>query len=250
MSEKVQVFGTPVSPFVRKVLAILALKGVDFEIDPIIAFYAEDDFLNLNPLRRIPILKDGDVTVADSSVIAEYLEDRFPNPAILPTAPADRAKARWLDNYAASRMTDIFLWRCFDAVVIKPGVWNEERDLETYQETLDGPVVEIMDYLETEAPEDGFLFGDIGFADISVAVMFANMRWSRWRPDDARWPKTAAWVARAEAHPSLQQSTAWADAIIKTSPLAQREKLIEIDVPVMEKTLERGVARRGPMTRI
>jgi len=250
MSEKLQVIGTPVSPFVRKALAVLALKGVAFEIDPVIAFYTDDEFLKLNPLRRIPVLIDGETTIADSSVIAAYLEDKFPSPSILPTTPEDRAKARWLDEYATSRMSDVFLWGCFNAVVIKPGVWNEERDIEAYHETLAGPVVEIMDYLETQAPGDDFLFADISLGDISVAVMFRNMRWSRWTPDEKRWPKTANWIKRCEAHPVLAQPIAWGDALMKVTPPAQRDTLIEIGAPVMERFLNVAAPRRGPMTRI
>lgn len=246
---KLQIIGSPVSPFVRKVLAVMALKDLEFEIDPVVAFYADDAFLKLNPLRRVPVLIDGGTTVVDSSVIAAYLEDKFPSPSILPGAAADRARARWLEEFADTRMADVFLWRCFNAVVIKPGVWGEERDLEGYRRALAGPVVEIMDYLETVAPADGFLAGEIGLGDIAVAAMFRNMRYARWTPDEKRWPKAAGWVARCESHPAMALATQWSDALISVMPPQQRAKLIELGAPVTAQTLVVDAPpRRGPMT--
>lgn len=249
MSQRFTVLGTPISPYVRKILAILELKGLDFEIDPVVAFFTGEEFSRLNPLRRIPVLIDGGTTIVDSSVIAAYLEEKHPQASILPASPADRAKARWLEEYADTRMADIFLWRCFNAVIIKPGLWGEERDLDGFRATLAGPVVEIMDWLEGEAPADGFLFGDIGLADISVAVMFRNMRYARWTPDEKRWPKTAAWIERAEMHRALARSTAWADGMIKTPVPEQRARARELGVPLTEKSyLVEGPPKRGPMT--
>ena len=249
MSQRLTILGTPISPYVRKILAILDLKRIDYDIDPVVAFFTGDEFLKLNPLRRIPVLIDGETTIVDSSGIAAYLDEKFPQPSILPSSLADRAKARWLEEFADTRMADIFLWRCFNAVVLKPGMWGEERDLDGFRATLAGPVVEIMDWLEGEAPADGFLFGSLGLADISVAVMFRNMRYARWTPDEKRWPKAAAWIERTETHPSLARSTAWADGMIKTPVPEQRVKARELDIPLTEKSyLIDGPPTRGPMT--
>ena len=251
MTARVTIIGSPISPYVRKILAILALKKVDYEIDPIVAFYTDDRFTKINPLRRIPVLIDGDTTVVDSSVIAAFLEDKYPEPSILQGSPESRAKARWLEEFADTRMGDVFLWRVFNAVVLKPSVWGEERDLDAYRATLAGPVVEVMDYLESVAPADGFLFGDIGLGDLSIAVMFRNMLYARWTPDEGRWPKTAAWVARCDAHPALAPFNVWADAMIKTPVPLQRGKAAELGLPLTaESLLADAPPRRGPMTAV
>ena len=65
-----KIIGSYVSPYVRKVLACMALKGVDdYEIDPITPFFGNDEFRRLSPLCRIPVLIDGDFSASDSSVI-------------------------------------------------------------------------------------------------------------------------------------------------------------------------------------
>lgn len=244
-----KIIGTPVSPFVRKALAVLDLKGVDFEDDPIVAFYTDERFTALNPLRRIPVLIDSDAVIADSTVIAQYLEEKYPSPPLLPASPADRARVRWLDNFAVTRMADIFIWRCFNAVVIRPSVWGEARDMEAFRATLAGPVAEIMDYLEALAPASGFFCGDIGLGDISVAVMFRNMRYARWMPDAVRWPKTAAWIERVEAHPAMRRGIAWADVLVATPIPEQRRRAAEIGLPLTNDTyFASATPRRGPMT--
>src|SRR6185295_15846638 len=96
--------GSPVSPFVPKVLAVCALKAVEVEIDPIVAFFADEAFDAISPLRRIPVYRDERVTLCDSSVICQYLEDRYPSPSVYPTDVAQRAEARWLEEYADTRM--------------------------------------------------------------------------------------------------------------------------------------------------
>lgn len=249
MTRTLKIIGTPVSPFVRKVLAVLDLKRLAFEVDPVVAFFTDERFTALNPLRRIPVLIDGDAVIADSSVIAAYLDEAHPSPPILPAAPADRARARWLDSFAATRMADIFLWRCFNAVVIKPSVWGEPRDMEAFRATLAGPVAEIMDYLETAAPEAGFVLGEFGLGDISVAVMFRSMRHARWTPDAARWPKTAAWIERVEAHPAMRRGILWADALVTTAIAEQRTRARELGISITAETFYASNSpRRGPMT--
>ena len=71
------VIGSFVSPYVRKVLACLELKGLDYQVDPITPFFGNDEFTRLSPLRRIPVLIDGEVVLSDSSVICAYLDEAF-----------------------------------------------------------------------------------------------------------------------------------------------------------------------------
>ena len=58
-----KIIGSFVSPYVRKVLACLELKGLDYAVDPITPFYGNDEFERLSPLRRIPVLIDGELVL-------------------------------------------------------------------------------------------------------------------------------------------------------------------------------------------
>lgn len=244
------IIGNTVSPYVRKILAILVHKGIDFEIDPIVPFFGDDEFSKLSPLRRIPVLIDGDTIVNDSSVIAQYLEEKYPAPAILPTTLGLRARARWLEEYADTHLGDLFVWKSFGRMVIAPAFFGTVRDVEAHRRLLETEVPAAMDYLEQETPEEGFFCGAFSFADIAVAAMFRNMMYARWTPDASRWPKVSAWLARAEAHPSLKAPTDWSDALAKTPPSEQREKLKSIGLRVTDKSHLSARPRKGPMTQI
>ena len=91
------IIGSYVSPYVRKVLACLALKGLDYEIDPITPFFGNAEFERLSPLRRIPVLIEGDLTLCDSSVICAWLDEAYPERPLAPRrrAPTGPARAGW-----------------------------------------------------------------------------------------------------------------------------------------------------------
>ena len=124
------VIGSFVSPYVRKVLACLELKGLDYEVDPITPFFGNDEFRRLSPLCRIPVLIDDGLVLTDSTVIAEYLDEAFPDPPLMPRDPKERARARWLEEFADTRLGDPFIWGLFDQKVVRRLVWNEEPDAE------------------------------------------------------------------------------------------------------------------------
>jgi glutathione S-transferase len=80
----IQIIGTYLSPFVRKVLVTLHLKSIPYQLDPLIPFLGNMKFTSFSPLRIVPILINNDFSITDSSVICQYLEDKYPSPSIYP----------------------------------------------------------------------------------------------------------------------------------------------------------------------
>nr|MBP8203491.1 glutathione S-transferase family protein [Pseudomonas sp.] len=95
------VYGAPLSPYVRKLRLFLAEKGLDYQLEIIMPFGQQPEwYRELSPLGRIPALKDGDFTLADSSVICHYLEEKHPElPPLYGSTPEQRAKISWLEKY-------------------------------------------------------------------------------------------------------------------------------------------------------
>jgi glutathione S-transferase len=247
MAGRVRIVGSYLSPYVRKVLAVLHVKGIDYEIDSIVPFLGDDRFSKLSPLRRIPVLVDDRVTLCDSTVICQYLEDRYPEPAVYPADLADRARARWLEEYADTRMGEVFIWHLFNQVAIRPGIWGESTDQQVVQKALTVEIPQILDYLESELPEDGFLFGTIGIADIAIACFFRNAGFARFRVDAARWPRTAAFVARLLESDPLRRLQPIEDRLIRTPVAGHRAALEELGAPLTAETLGTPEPRRGIM---
>ena len=243
----VQIIGSYLSPYVRKVLVVLDLKGISYEIDPIVPFFGNDRFSQMSPVRRIPVLIDDDATLADSSVICQYLEDRYAQPALYPADIVDRARARWLEEFADSRMGDVLIWRLFNQVAIKPAVWGEQTDKSVVEKTIGEDVPQVLDYLETQVPAAGFIFGAVSIADISIACFFRNASFARFQVDATRWPRTAAFAVRVLNLDSFAKLKPIEDRLIRTPLPRHRDALIEMGAPLMKTTCGTDEPRRGVM---
>jgi glutathione S-transferase len=243
----VAVVGSYLSPFVRKVLVALDLKGVPYEIDPITPFLGDDRFSRISPLRRIPVLIEGDLVLCDSTVICEYLEETRPQPALLPRAPADRARARWLDEYADSRMADVFIWQYWYPLVVNRFIFGVAPDKAAVEKTVQSEIPEVLGYLEGQLPNEGCVFGpEPSLADISIAALSRNLELGRYAIDAARWPRTAAFLARMNAHPAFARLRPLEEAMLRP-PNQQRAALEELGAPLSRDSFDSGVPRRGVM---
>ena len=245
---RMKIIGSYVSPYVRKVMACIHLKGLDYEIDPITAFYGNQEFERLSPLRRIPVLIDGGVALSDSSVICAYLDEKHPEPPLLPSGVADRARARWFEEYADTRLGDVFIWGLFYQKVVRPIIWGEAGDEDRIAKTQTEDLPREMDYLEGELPAGGFLFGErIGLADIAIASFFRNGAYAGFEPDPERWPRTAAYVDRALAQNCFERFLPFEEVQRGTTPQRRREALLAAGAPLTDETLGTREAKRGVM---
>jgi glutathione S-transferase len=241
------IIGGPVSPFVRKVLAVCEAKGVPYRLDPIVPFFGDDAFSAMSPLRRIPVYIDDAVTLCDSTVICEYLEDRYPTPALLPAAPAARAQVRWVEEFADTRLADVCIWRIFYQAVVLPFVFGKERDKAKIAKTVAEDLPQVLGYLESIAPGQAFLVGELSLADIAVAAVIANLKWARVYPEATRWPKTLAWVERTTLTPQLAKITGFGARLMQTPAAEQRRALSDLGVALTESSFAAVAPRPGVM---
>jgi glutathione S-transferase len=202
------VYGGSVSPFVRKVRVVLAEKGLQYTLDQVSPFNPPPEFLQISPLRRIPVLRDTDHaepnTLPDSSIICDYLEHKAPNPSLYPADPFERAKALWYEEYADSVMAqNIGRGLFFERIVKK--MMRGQTDEALCQKTLTQELPPLFDHLEREIGDKQYLAGNMfSIADISVATMLVNFRHAGEALDTKRWPKLAAYIARIHARPSFK----------------------------------------------
>ena len=243
----IRIIGSFVSPYVRKVLACMNLKGLPYEVDPITPFYGNQEFERISPLRRIPVLIDGDFHTSDSSVICAYLDEAYEGHALLPADPRDRARARWLEEFADSRLGDVFIWGLFYQKIVHPIVWGEPGDQARIEKSLSEDIPAALDYLEDELPGDGFIFGDIGVADISIASFFRNGAYAGFDADAGRWPRTAAFVERTLGHPCFANLLQFEDVQRSAEIKGRRQALLDAGAPLTSETMGVREPRKGMM---
>ena len=214
------VYGASLSPFVRKVRVVLAEKGLKYEHDQVSPFQPPPNFLDISPLRRIPVLRDTDLpepnTLPDSSIICDYLEHKFQRPPLYPADPYQRGRALWFEEYADSVLAQACgLGLFFERVVKK--MLKQPTDENVVAATLKEKLPPLFGYLEREIGKRKFLVGEaLSIADISICTMLVNFEHAGEKIDPARWPELARYVDEVHARPSFKA------CIDEEAPFVQR----------------------------
>ena len=133
-------------------------------------------------------------------------------------------------------MGEVFIWRLFNQVAIKPTVWGEQTDKATLEKTLQEDMPQVLDYLEVQVPAEGFIFGSVSIADISIACFFRNATFARFQLDAARWPGTAAFVERVLRLESFEKLKPIEERLRRTPLMQHRAALMEMGVPITQDT--------------
>jgi glutathione S-transferase len=243
--KKVTIIGSYLSPYVRKVLVCLAIKQIAYEIDPIVPYFGNEEFSAISPLRRIPVLIDASVTLADSTAICEYLNEAYPGPSLLPDEPTLRARSRWLEEFADTRMGDVFIWHYYNQLVIRKKVWQRPPDQAVLDAAVHKEIPEVLDYLETQVPAEACLFGEIAVADIAIASFFRNAQFAGFQLESSRWPRTAAFIDRVLADPGFARLRVYEDLMMSTPIAERREALTAAGAPLTARTMACSTPRAG-----
>ncbi len=217
-------YGSSLSPFVRKVLAYAGEKGIALDVVPVGPGDPNPDFRAASPFGKMPALADGDYRLADSSAIIHYLEAKHPEPALIPADPELRGRTIWFEEFADTMLAGCGAKMFFNRIVA-PRFLNRPGDENAAATAERDELPPLLDYLETVVPgEDGYLVGDsLTLADIAVASPFANLSHLGCDLDRARHPRTCAYVERILARPSF-------------APWIERE------IAFMAKTAPQGVS--------
>src|SRR5262245_6318704 len=207
--------GAPQSPFVRKVRIALEEKGLAYEM--------EGPAPHLHPLGKMPVLRDGDVVVPDSSVICAYLEKKHPSPALYPDDPAEFASALFLEEYADSQMSEgmgaIVLER-----FVKPHILKQPTDAARLEQLLAAastrwsgdpssvaghPLRSVLDYLESQLPSDrDSVLVRFSIADVALGAHLGWLAPAGIELDPRRWPRTARYREALLNRPSFKAAGA------------------------------------------
>jgi len=109
-----RLFHFPLSPFCRKVRLSLAEKKIEVELVEERYWEKTSEFLRRNPAGKVPILRLDGKTLTESAAICEFIEERYPNPALMPTDPEGRYEVRrlvtWFDDKFHNEVTSKLLY--------------------------------------------------------------------------------------------------------------------------------------------
>lgn len=197
------VYGSSFSPYVRKVLAYCAERGIAVESRA--TRIGDDDpiFRAASPFGKMPAIVDGDYGLPDSSAIIHYLEAKLPKGPLIPADPKARGRVIWFDEFG-----DTILMGCMQKLffnrIVSPRFLGRPGNLEAAEAAEKNELPPIFDYLESVIPAKGYLVGDtLTLADLSVASPLANLVHMDMMLDHGRHPNLAAYAERVLARSSF-----------------------------------------------
>ena len=196
------VYGSPISPFVRKVLAFVAEKGLEIELKPGGMGQGGAEFAEASPMGKMPGFRDGDYVLSDSSAIAHYIDAAYPENNLIPAEPKARGRAVWFDEFADTMLMASGAKIFFNRIVSPKFLGVPGDDAAAAQGEAELP--RLFDYLEGAIPASGFLVEDrMTLADIAMGTVFVNLDHLGIVPAAATHPKLAGYIAALHARPSF-----------------------------------------------
>ena len=202
-----RLYSGPLSLFSGKVRIALDEKGVAYELVSVPFSRAgyepkHPDVLALNPKAQVPVMVDGDLSIFDSTLILEYLEDKYPAPPLYPRDVAERARCRQLEA-AADEILFPYVLDLIREVFYKPT--GAGRDEALVARARAG-IAAHYDQLERRVG-DAYLCGDFTVADVGyfLTITFAT---SLGAPLGDAHPRLRAWYERVQSRPAVTKELA------------------------------------------
>lgn len=199
--ERAYPWGTLRSTFSSKTKVVLEEKHLAYRVERVKIgdiWKKTPEVLEKNPLGKVPWIDDGDIRLYDSTVINEYLEERFPEPRLLPEEPLERARVRALENYG-------------DEIVLSgaiPRIWMpwwsppEQRNLEDMAQARETLKARALPFLEKTLHGRDYVAGPFSLADAPYMAVAMVLQVDGMNVD--AFPNFAAYLRRLRERPSYR----------------------------------------------
>jgi len=197
----IKLYDFPMSPRARKTRIVLAEKGLQYEkvnIDITKGEQKKPEYLAINPYGKVPALQDNGTTVYESSIVMEYLNDKYPNPPLMPADAGQRARARVL-MHLGDNAYDGALGAIVGEVFFKPKGQADQNVIAKAKQDLTA----CFERLERELGSNDYLVGTFSLADICFAT-WAPLFGPLQVEVPSQCSKVNAWLARLKERPSVK----------------------------------------------
>jgi glutathione S-transferase len=190
----------PFALYCQKVIVALRERGLDFDVKVENEDFTRDDLRELWPIASIPVLRDGDRVVAETSIIIEYLDGLDgAGPKLIPAGPEEALQARFWDRVCDAYVSDSVQAVVFDA--LKPEARKDPESVAAARATF----ATAYDMLEARLAENEWLAGSVfSIADCAAAPgLFYAWAVNPW--SEQSYPGITAYYRRLSARRSYAQ---------------------------------------------
>jgi glutathione S-transferase len=188
------------SPNCQRVKIVLAEKNLPYEIVPIDLRAKQQktpDYLKLNPNGKVPVLTDGDTVLYESCIINEYLDEKYPNPPLLPKDAAAKAKARILIDYGMAHFEGPY--QKLRTELLKDPKEQDPQVIETSKSQLKT----LLQRFESELGDKPYLTGEFSLVDADLLPRFTRLEGFGVLPDPTL-PRLGKYLERMKSRPAVQ----------------------------------------------
>lgn len=208
----VTLYEHPLSPYAQKVKISAREKGIALDLrtpDGIGTGNSAGEFIAANPRAEVPALIDGDTRIFDSTIILEYLDDKWPTPPMRPETPAARAKMRMIEEVCDTHYEAIN-WGLGEITYFQRASGARADEI---RERAGRQIAKLHGWLTGQlGTADWFNGESFGWGDLSVIPYVNGSSGFGFQPDAGS--PLGKWMARANARPSVAQTAEEARASI------------------------------------
>jgi glutathione S-transferase len=194
---KPKLYNTQRCPYARRTRIVLYEKGIEFEAHEVDLSNKSEEFLSVSPYGKVPVLAVNGMSLYESNVVNEYLDEVHETPRLMPENPEQRALARSWMAFA----DDYFFPFIFRIRMGSQRGFSEEQIQEAKEKLQDS-----LSRLERQLEGEEYLVGEYSLADIAHAGNFHRLRELAERGDVPlqEYPNVVAWMERLEDRKSYK----------------------------------------------
>lgn len=199
----IRLFHVPLSPFCRKVRLVLAEKKLEVELVEERYWEKDPDFLRRNPAGKVPVLRMDGMIMSESTPICEYIEEKYPEPALMPRSAEARYEVRrlvsWFDDKFHSEVTSNLLYERVNKKITGEG-YPDSRNVKAGAKAIRFHI----DYMAWLLDQRRWLAGDaISLADFAAAAQLSSLDYI----SDVDWHRSQTvkdWYAKIKSRPAFR----------------------------------------------
>ena len=199
-----KLYHVPLSPFCRKVRLSLAEKKIDCELAEERYWEASPDFLRRNPAGKVPVLRIEGRRLSESAAICEYLEEKYPEPPLMPKSPEARYEVRrlvsWFDDKFHHEVTSKLVYERVNKKVMGQG-FPDSTNVKAGAKAIKFH----LDYMAWLLDHRRWLAGDVmTLADFAAAAHLSSLDYI----SDVDWNRSETvqdWYAKIKSRPAFRR---------------------------------------------
>ena len=169
-----KLYGNRMSPYVRKVRMVLAIKGIQYEHDEVSPFNIGEEYRrNIHPMGKIPAYEEDGWILPDSSAICSYIDNTSPSPGLIVGNARDKAQIIWWEEFLDTAFMQKLAGPFFVENVLKPRFLKQPSDTVLLKIVDQQLANTVLDVLDRQLQHNKYIYGNqLSIADVAFAAFY------------------------------------------------------------------------------